>query len=432
MIFRSYAVSYRLIESQLKWGYIWGYFHATEATAPVPLTNLKLKSLRPAAKPYKVADEKGLYLLVTPTGSMRWRYKFRFAGKEKLLSIGVFPEVSLKAARDRRDDARLALRDGKDPSTVKRQEKAGQRAAAENSFEAVARRWHESKAKGAKWSPGHAEHVLREMERNLFPSIGKLPVRDIDPATLLACIHRIEKRGALDVASRALQRARSVFKYAMQTALIELNPAAPLEGVLTPRPLVHQPALSVKELGPFLARLNGFERIKTSTRLALRLQVLTFVRPGELRGARWEEFDLEAKLWHIPAHRMKGGRRAHNVPLSGQALDVLRELQGHSGTSVYLFPSDRTPAKPMSENALSYAMGRMGYKGTATAHGFRSTASTTLNEVGTFRSDVIERQLAHIEPNQVRDAYNHAEYLPERIVMMNWWGDFVADLERNA
>ncbi|MFT5176420.1 MAG: integrase [Gammaproteobacteria bacterium] len=363
------------------------------------------QSTQPAGKQYKVSDDYGLHILVKPSGAKCWRYKYRFAGKEKVLALGVYPEVSLKQAREEHQAARAMLREGKDPSAVKRQQAAERVAAGRNSFEAIARQWH-AKTK-VKWSTGHAVHVLHEMERTLFPKLGRLPVREIEPATLLTCIQQIEKRGALDVASRALQRAGRVFQCAIQTQRLEHNPALALQGVLHQRPVVHQHAMPAEELGPFL--------------------VLTFVRPGELRGARWEEFDRKAKRWTIPAKRMKGGKREHTVPLSVQALEVLAELESYTGSSPYLFPNDRNDHKPMSENALSYAMQRMGYKGCATAHGFRSTASTLLNERGEFSPDVIERQLAHVEGNKVRAAYNRSEYLDERTVMMGWWGNFVAE-----
>ena len=389
------------------------------------LSNVKLKALQPAGKQFKVSDDHGLHVLVKPSGARCWRYKYRFAGKEKVLALGVYPEVSLKQAREDHQAARAMLREGKDPSAVKRQQAAERVAAGRNSFEAIARQWH-AKTR-VKWSAGHAEHVLHEMERTLFPKLGRLPVREIEPATLLTCIQQIEKRGALDVASRALQRAGRVFQYAIQTQRLEHNPALALQGVLHQPPVVHQHAMPAEELGPFLVQLRDFERIKVTTRLALRLLVLTFVRPGELRGARWEEFDRKAKRWTIPAQRMKGGKREHTVPLSVQALEVLAELESYTGSSPYLFPNERNHHKPMSENALSYAMQRMGYKGRATAHGFRSTASTLLNERGEFRPDVIERQLAHVEGNKVRAAYNRSEYLDERTVMMGWWGNFVAE-----
>lgn len=392
------------------------------------LTDAVVKNLRPKDTSFKKGDEKGLYVHVMPNGSKYWRMKYRYAGKEKTLAIGVYPEVSLAEARDAVTDARKQLKAGADPSFLKQQEKHARREAAGNSFEAVAREWHATK-KG-QWADHHANKILRGLEKDVFPQIGLRPVSEIDARELLRVIKRIEGRNALDIASRTLQRVGRIFQYAIQTSRASYNPAADLQGTLKTEKVSHRPAMSREGLPDFLRKLNDFDRIKTVTRLALRLLVLTFVRPGELRGARWKEFNLKAKQWRIPAERMKM-RAPHIVHLSPQAISVLKELKPQSGKSEYLFPSDRTWKKPMSENALSFAMKRMGYQGTATAHGFRSTASTILNETG-FKPDVIERQLAHVERNKVRAAYHRAEYLDERAEMLDWWGNYLEGLEKGA
>lgn len=390
--------------------------------------DLRYKNTQASDKPYKLPDGKGLYLLVNPTGGKYWRLKYRINGKEKTLAIGTYPDVSLREARKARDTAKAQLRDGRDPSMEKRREKDARKRAAANSFMAVADEWYEKK-KG-EWDESHSIRVKSWMERDLYPDLGKRPISEITPADVLAVIKKIEKRGALDVAKRQRARCAQIFRYAIQTGRLAYNPASDLIGVVKSEKVVHRPALKRDALGPFLRELETFDRIKITTRLALRLLVLTFVRPGELRGAKWHEFDLKRKEWRIPAERMKM-KSEHIVPLSVQSLGVLKELKKLSGQSEYVFPSDRTWRKPMSENALSYAMNRMGYKNVATPHGFRSTASTILNESG-FNTDVVERQLAHIERNKVRAAYHRAEYLDDRRTMMDWWGEFVAGAEGGA
>lgn len=387
----------------------------------------RYRQAKPREKMYKLSDGKGLSLHVMPNGSKYWRYKYRMAGKEKLFAIGVYPEVTLSKARAAHKEARGLVMAGIDPATQKRLEKAERKVRAANSFEAVAREWFQ-KSKG-EWQPRHAERVMNWLERDFFPDLGNRPISEIKPAELLPVIKKIEKHGA-DTARRQRGRCEHIFRYAIQTSRAEYNPAVDMKGVIKSQKQGHRPAMKRDGLGPFLRQLDTFDRITEVTRLGLRLLVLTFVRPGELRGARWEEFDLDHKEWRIPAERMKM-RAEHVVPLSQQALDVIEELRPLTERSEYLFPNDRTRSRAMSENALSYAMGRMGYKGIATPHGFRATASTILNETG-FKPDVIEKQLAHVERNKVRAAYHRAEYMHDRRKMMTWWATYLDGLKDGA
>jgi len=388
------------------------------------LTNIQAKQAQPEAKDRKLFDSHGLYLLVKANGRKYWRFKYRFAGKEKLLAFGVYPEVSLSEARTKRDQSRKQLRDNIDPSEAKKQRKWDNIAREEKSFQSIAVEWW-NKKKGI-WSEKHALRVLDSLQKDIFPSIGYRPIAEITTPELLQTLRQVEDRGALDVASRLLQRCTQIFRYAVQTSRANFNPAAELTGVLKTRKVQHQASLPRNELPEFLKHIAHYDGYPL-TRLALRLLTLTFVRPGELRHARWEELELENKLWRIPAKRMKMDSE-HIVPLSDQALAVLKELQLISGKYPLLFPGTRNINNPMSENTLTYAMYRMGYKSRATAHGFRATASSILNEEG-FNRDAIERQLAHQERNKVRGAYtHHAEYLKDRCKMMQWWADYLDTL----
>jgi integrase len=386
----------------------------------VALTAVAIRNAKPRTKAYKLADEGGLYLLVRPDGARYWRLKYRFAGKEKLLALGVFPDVQLQEARERRDDAKRELRDSKDPGAEKKARKQALKHAAVNTFRAVAEEWLRKQAN--RWDPGHTEQVRRSLELNLFPDLGERPIADIDVPELRAVLSKIEDRGAHEMRQRAQQRAGAVFRYAMATGRSNTDPAHALRGAFTPQSNRHHAALGAKDLPEFFERLAGYDGEPT-TKLALHLLVVTFVRTGELRGAEWSEIDFEAAEWRIPAERMKM-REPHIVPLSTQALALLRELQALTGRGRYLFPGRTKATQPISENTILYALYRMGYHSRATGHGFRSTASTILNEVG-FPPDVIERQLAHMERNKVRAAYNRAQYLPERRKMMQQWADML-------
>lgn len=397
------------------------------------LTDAALKSLKPADRPYKRHDEKGLFLIVKPNGSKLWRFRYQLAGKTKELSAGgPYPETSLKAARAIRDEFRRQLRNGIDPSTARKTRQAGavlQATAALETFERIAREWHERQSSA--WSTDHANRVLRRLERDLFPWIGSRPLKDILAPELLAVLRRIEARGVIETAHRALSDCSSIFRYGIATGRAERDPAADLRGALSPVKTTHFPAITRPEaIGELLRDLDGYEG-QFVTRCALQLAPLLFVRPGELRQAEWREFDLNAAEWRIPAARMKM-RDEHIVPLARQALAILSDLQALTGTGRYLFPGLRTAARPMSENTVNAALRRLGYDKTEMCgHGFRSMASTILHEQG-FPSDVIERQLAHSESNKVKAAYNRAAHLPERRRMMQHWADYLGGLKQGG
>lgn len=385
------------------------------------LTVKAIEAARPGDKPRKLSDSLGLYLLVHPNGSRYWRLKYRIHGKEKALALGVYPDVSLSAAREARDAARKLIQTGTDPVQQRKHEQRLARIRAENAFEAIACEWHGQMA--SRWTEGHAKAVLWSLKRDAFPTLGDRPIAEITPAEVLDTLRAVERRDALDVAARVLQRVKAVFRYAVQTGRASSNPAAELAGTLKTRKVTHQPALPREELPAFLVKLDAYDG-HPLTRLALHLLILTWTRPGELRGARWDEFDIEAATWRIPAERMKMNRE-HQVPLSRQALAVVEALRPLSERFAWLFPNQNQVIRPMSENTMTYAIYRLGYKSRATAHGFRAVASTIANEDGQFRPDVIERQLAHEERNKVRAAYHRAEYLDERRRMMQWWADFL-------
>ena len=387
------------------------------------LTDKAIRNAKPKAKPFKLSDGGGLFLLVQPSGSKWWRYKYRIAGKEKLLALGSYPLVGLKEARDRHFHARKALDAGNDPSQVKREAKRIAAIKYENTFEVMAREWHQNRL--SKWTPSHAARILKRMEADIFPKLGSRPIADITASDLLGVLRKVEERSALDLTHRLLQTCNQVFSYALVTERVSRNPAAELRGALQPVVKDNHAYLKADELPEYLAKLANYEG-NPQTRLALKFLLLTFVRTGELRGAEWTEIDFEKAEWRIPAERMKM-REQHIVPLSSQAIKTLRELQPHTGQWKFVFPNQHKPSGCMSENTILYALYRMGYHSRATGHGFRATASTILNEEG-FKHDVIERQLAHGERDKIRAAYNHAQYLPERRQMMQWWADYLDGL----
>lgn len=390
------------------------------ATPNMPLTDTTIRNIKPGTKDAKLFDGGGLFLLVKPTGARWWRLKYRYGGKEKLLSLGVYPTISLKEARERRDEAKRQIAHGIDPSAQRQAAKAE----LADTFEAVAREWFAKLS--PTWAPTHADKVLRRMELYLFPWIGGRPMGKITAPELLNCLRRVESRGKLDTALRAKQNAGQVFKYAIATGRAERDPSADLRGALAPPVREHYATITDPvKVGELLRALDGY----TGTfpvACALKLSPLVFTRPGELRKAEWGEFDLKAAQWRIPAERMKS-RAPHVVPLSTQAVEILRELWPLTGRGRYLFPS-RDGKGHVSENTLNAGLRRLGYeRGDFTAHGFRAMASTLLNEQGWSR-DAIERQLAHGERDKVRAAYNHAQHLPERRTMMQSWADYLDQL----
>lgn len=394
----------------------------------MPLSAQQIKNAKPKAKTYRLYDERGMYLEVTKAGGTYWRLKYRFEGKEKRLALGVYPSVSLAEARKKQRTARSLLDRGIDPSVARATKAATEQADAE-SFELIAREWFDKNA--PRWAQSHADKIIRRLELNLFPWIGAKPIAKITPPELLTVLRRIESRGALDTAHRAMQNCSQVFRYAVATGRAERDPSQDLRGALAP--VKHQHYASVrepKEVAALLRAIDGFSGT-LPVRCALRLLPLVFVRPGELRAAQWTEFDLEAAEWRIPAERMKR-RVVHIVPLAIQAVEILRELEPLTGRGELLFPGVRTRSKPMSENTLNAALRRLGYdRDQMTAHGFRSIASTLLNEQG-WNRDAIERQLAHAERDSVRAAYNYAEHLNERRQMMQAWADYLDGLKRGA
>jgi len=376
----------------------------------------------------KLHDGGGLYLWVYADGSKFWRLRYWIAGKEKSLSFGAYPVVSLKEARGKRDEQSKILDANLDPSAERKASNLKSKLAAENSFEAVAREWYEKQLHT--WVEHHAKDVKRRLELNIFPSLGRRPICEIEAPELLAAVQKIEKRGAFDLAHRVLQVCGQVFRYGIATGRCTRDLSRDLRGALAPHKKQHQAAVRPEELPDLLRAIATYDELgDKQTRLALQLLAQTFVRTNELIGAEWPEFDLDNALWVIPAGRMKM-RSEHIVPLSTQALTVLQQLKEIACGSRYVLPG-RNPSKPMSNNTMLFALYRLGYKGKMTGHGFRAVASTILNETG-FNPDVIERQLAHCERNEVRGAYNRAEYLQERKRMMQYWADYLDKIEAGA
>jgi integrase len=380
------------------------------------------------ARVRKLPDGDGLYLWVYLDGRKYWRMRYWQVGKEKSLSLGVYPKVSLSDARKKRDEVRKQLQDELDPSIERKAANLRKKLAAENSFEAVAREWYGKQLHT--WVPHHAADVKRRLENNIFPTIGKRSIDQIEAPELLQTIRVIEARGAYDLAHRVLQVCGQVFRYGIATGRCARNLSADLRGALTPHKKQHQAAVRPEELPELLRAIAKYDETgDKQTRLALQLLSQTFVRTNELIGAEWAEFDLMNSIWIIPAGRMKM-KAEHIVPLSTQAVLILTALKQLSGSSRFVFPG-RNRDKPISNNTMLFALYRLGYKGKMTGHGFRAVASTILNEMG-FNPDVIERQLAHCERNEVRGAYNRAEYLPERKRMMQHWGDYLNSVEAGA
>ncbi|SEL63938.1 tyrosine-type recombinase/integrase [Nitrosovibrio tenuis] len=376
----------------------------------------------------KLPDGDGLYLWIYLDGRKYWRLRYWQAGKEKSLSLGVYPKVTLSDARNKRDELRKQLQADLDPSAERKATNLRKKLAAENSFEAVGREWYGKQLHT--WVPHHASDVKRRLENNIFPSIGKRSIDEIQAPELLRTVQKIEARGAYDLAHRVLQVCGQVFRYGIATGRCTRNLSTDLRGALTPHKKQHQAAVRPEELPELLCAIARYDETgDKQTRLALQLLALTFVRTNELIAAEWVEFDLNNALWIIPAGRMKM-KAEHVVPLSRQAILILTELNEISNSSRFVFPG-RNRDKPISNNTMLFALYRLGYKGKMTGHGFRAVASTILNETG-FNPDVIERQLAHCERNEIRGAYNRAEYLPERKRMMQAWADHLEKVIRSS
>lgn len=389
------------------------------------LTATTIKSAKPKEKPYKLFDGHGLYLEVRPNSSKRWRFKYLFEGKEKLISLGSYPLTTLKEARDKHFNKRKMLENGINPSEVRKEKKAEKDNA--HSFETVAKEWWNLTK--SKWTTNHGYQIYRRLEMNVFPWVGDRNIKEITTPELLKVLRRIEARGAFEMAHRVKYNCSQVFSYAQRTGIVTQNICEPLKkDALSPVKKKHHASITdPKKVGGLLRALDSYEG-HFITRCALKLAPLTFVRPGELRQAEWSEIDFEKKEWRIPAEKMKM-RTIHIVPLSKQSIEVLEEIQPLTGRGKYVFPSTRSAVRPMSNNAVTGALRRMGYTSEEmTGHGFRSMASTLLNEQG-YNWDAVERQLAHSERNSVRAAYNYADYIPERTKMMQEWADYLDGLK---
>ena len=406
------------------------------------LTDTAIKAAKPREKPYKLFDGEGLYLLINPDGSRWWRLKYRYGGKERLLALGTYPGTGLKKARDKRDDARNLLDDDIDPNAHRKAEKAARADRDAGSFEVVAREWHAKQSET--WAAGHSERVLRRLVLYVFPRIGGEPIGSVTGPQLLDVLRRIEARGTVETAHRVKESLGAIFRYAVATHRATHDPSAALKGALaTAQNKSYAAITEPKQVGELLRAIRGYSGAEI-TRCALQLLPLVFVRPGELRAARWEEFEFDVTppqpgkkpkhpdpQWRIPAARMKM-REQHLVPLSTQAVAILRELHARTGPEGYLFPSVRGKSNYMSENTINAALRNLGYTSEQhTGHGFRHMASTLLHERG-YKSELIERQLSHGDRNPMRAAYNFAEYLPERRKMMQEWADYLDGLAKGA
>ena len=394
----------------------------------MPLSDASLRNAKPASKPFKLADSKGLFLLVRPTGGKLWRFKYRFAGKEKLLALGSYPETSLKQAREYRDAAKLQIGRGIDPSALRKAEKASQASAGGNTFELVGREWFARLA--PQWAPSHSKRVLGMLKRDLFPWLGKRPVKAITAPELLAVLRRIEGRGAIETAHRARSTCGLIFRYAIATGRLERDVSSDLRGALPPAVESHFPAVTDPAKVAELLRMLDSYQGSFIVACALKLAPLLFVRPGELRQAEWAAIDLKTAEWRFTVSKTKSD---HIVPLPTQAVVVLKELHGLTGGGRYVFPSARGGNRPMSDNAVLAAMRRLSIpKDEMTGHGFRAMARTILDEVLGFRPDFIEHQLAHAVRDPNGRAYNRTAHLPERRKMMQAWADYLDALKSGA
>ncbi len=394
----------------------------------MPLTDTTIRNAKPGAKPAKLFDERGLFMIVTPTGGKWWRFRYKFDDKEKLLSLGVYPDVGLKDARLRRDDARKLLADGIDPGENRKAQKATKQDRAANSFEVVAREWYAKHSPN--WAEHHGDRIIRRFERDIFPWIGGRPIADVTAPELLAAMRRIESRGALETAHRALGNCGQVFRYAIATGRATRDPSGDLRGALPPVKSEHFAAVTEPiQAAELLRTLDGYQGTLTVA-CALRLAPLVFVRPGELRSAEWADVDLDAAEWRYHVTKTDSD---HIVPLATQAVAILRELHALTGTGRYVFPGARSNGRPMSDNAILAAMRRMGIsKDEMSGHGFRAMARTILDEVLGVRPDLIEHQLAHAVKDPNGRAYNRTAHLAERRKMMQLWSDYLEKLKAGA
>lgn len=404
----------------------------------MPLSDVLIKNAKPGPKAQRLFDGGGLYLEVAPSGGKWWRLKYRHDGKEKRLSLGTYPDTSLKDARERRDLARRDLAAGIDPGVKRKAEKETRAALAANTFEAVAREWHQA-VHVAKVSEGHAARNLLRLEQDAFPWLGSIPIADITAPKLLESLRRVEARGAIETAHRVRQVCGQVFRYGIATGRCERDPAADLRDALQPVIVTHHAAIiDPKQVGALLRAFDDYQGLPT-TRAALKLAPLVFLRPGELRQAEWAEFDLDAAMWTIPAARMKRTKQQklsgapHLVPLSSQAVAILRDLEPLTGRGRFVFPSPRGATRPMSENGVLSALRRMGFsKEEMSGHGFRAMARTLMTERLGIPEAVIEAQLAHAVKDSLGRAYNRTEFVEQRRSMMQTWADYLDSLRQGG
>lgn len=390
----------------------------------MPLTAVQVKNAAPREKDYGLADGGGLFLWIRPNGSRTWRFRFRLDGKQSHISLGTLERVTLAQARVMATEARQLVGQGKHPGLERKVQRAEAAINRASTFKALALEWHQHKTE--RWSLSYAQAVIEAFERDVFPHLGSFPLTEIRPLQWLEVFRRIEERGALEALRKVRQRCQEVYRFAIATGRANYNPIADVGGALRTPVTSHYPFLPVAELPGLLAAIDACPT-QEIVRLGTRLMVLTGVRTAELRGAPWSEFDLEAGLWSVPAERMKM-RRPHLVPLSRQALEVLRTLHSLTGRYTLAFPGRNDPAKPMSEAAINQLLKRAGFDGKATGHGFRHTLSTTLHEQG-YPSEWVETQLAHVDKNSIRGTYNHAQYLEGRRQMLQWYADHLDSLK---
>ena len=398
------------------------------------LTELSIKQAKPKEKQYKLTDGEGMYLRVYPNGSKYWQLQYWFDGKQKILSFGVWPNISLKEARDERFAAKKLIKEGIEPNDKKKErlvvesfERDMEKIRKISTFQIVTHEWFSRQS--TQWTERHSKGVLSSLEMHVFPDLGEIPIADISNQNVIATLRKLESEGKYETCYRIRQKLEAIFSFAEIEGLCIGNPARGLQKILTKPQPKSQNSLPISELPEFLKKIDADTGASKTTSLAMKFLILTFVRTSELRFADWREFDIDCTepLWVIPAERMKM-RKTHHVPLSRQAVSILEEMQQYSGTEGYVFPQVYNQKKAMSENTLLYFSNRLGYAGRNTIHGFRSVASTVLNESSKWSPDVIELQLAHQESNKVRKAYNRAEHLDERRKMMEWWSDYIESL----
>ncbi len=406
------------------WVHFRGYLkNRTENDPNMPLTKVTCDNLKPRDKAYKKYDSKGLYLLIKPNGSKYWKFKYIFAGKERLLHIGTYPNVTLKKAREERNEAQNLLNEKIDPAIHKKKQKILQKKNVDNTFKVIALEWWERRK--LVLSEKHAATIKSRLEKHIFPYIGSFPITEITPEILLETLKRLETAGKYEIAKRMLQTSSQIFKYAIQTSRNTENPAIHLQGVLISPKINHHRALDIKQLPIFLKALERNEcRLFPETRYAMEFMILTFVRTKELIGATWEEINDDTDLWIIPAERMKM-KKDHVVPLSRQARDILRIMREINGRQKWIFPSQREPKKHMSDGTLIHAVKRLGFQSETTVHGFRAMAATAIQENLGYRYEVVDRQLAHAPKSKIDAAYHRTQFLPERRKMMQDWGNYI-------